>query len=265
MDVFVDRLYAALTDALRQSRDRPFSAPVTVAEIYQDLVPYRVVRGAIGFEMNADYEHALLQLLAGIDGLARIEPDQAANELRNELKSPNPNVGLFRKFAACDVWIADPGDAEPSLPVDQDQVDVRSATASADTHEPGAGDVFSGQRTAAAFAEEPFAPEPVDDTDAVAPADPDDDVLELDANEVVNETQPAAMRRDQPMSPSSDATPSDGPRRCAFCDTPLPAGRLIRFCPHCGADQTRRPCVECGEPLDSGWRFCIACGAGQDA
>lgn len=247
MDVFVDRLYAALTDALRQSRDRPFSAPVTVAEIYQDLVPYRVVRGAIGFEMNADYEHALLQLLAGIDGLARMEPDQAATELRHELESPNPNVGLFRKFAACDVWIADPGDEEP--PVAESQSAVQE----------------SGREESAA--DERFAPEPVDEMDAATPAVQDDDVLELNADEVVNETNHTATTatHDQPMNSSSDASPGDGPRRCVFCDTPLPAGRLIRFCPHCGADQTRRPCVECGEPLDNGWRFCVACGAGQDA
>lgn len=112
MDVYVERLYTALTDALRRSRPRPFEAPVTVAEIYQELVPYRVVRASLGFEMNADYEHAVLQLLAGAGGLTRLEPESAAAELRAELSMPNPNVGLFRKFAGCDVWIAAPADPD---------------------------------------------------------------------------------------------------------------------------------------------------------
>jgi hypothetical protein len=104
-DGLVERLLAALSDALRRTRKDPFGAPVTVAEIYQDLVPYRSVRTALGFQMNADYEHTVLRLLAGEGDLARLEPQEAREELRSELDMPNPNVGLFRKFAACDVWV----------------------------------------------------------------------------------------------------------------------------------------------------------------
>ncbi|MGH7443978.1 MAG: zinc ribbon domain-containing protein [Longimicrobiales bacterium] len=253
MDVYVDRLYAALTDALRQSRDRPFAAPVTVAEIYQDLVPYRVVRVLLGFEMNADYEHALLQLLSGADGLARIEPEEAAAELRSELTSPNPNVGLFRKFAACDVWITDPGDG------------AESAADAGFAPEPVDEDAATSAHTSAESDDEHAKWRPRASSDAGAAA-ATDEVLELNADEVVDEeTGTAEAARDTPMTAAANTPLRDGPRRCGFCDTPLPAGRLIRFCPHCGGDQTRRPCVECGEPLESGWRFCIACGAAQDA
>jgi hypothetical protein len=48
---------------------------------------------------------------------------------------------------------------------------------------------------------------------------------------------------------------------CTFCEAQLPMQRQARFCPYCGADQTTRPCRACGEPLESGWVFCIACGA----
>jgi hypothetical protein len=104
----VVRLYGALVDAVQATRPGSFAAPVTVAEIYQDLVPYRAVKANLGFAMNADYEHALLRLLAGVGECARLEPVEAAAELRDELESPNPNVGIFRKFAGCDVWIAPP-------------------------------------------------------------------------------------------------------------------------------------------------------------
>jgi hypothetical protein len=241
MDAYVEKLYAALTDALRQGRSRPFSAPVTVAEIYQDLVPYRVVRSTIGFEMNADYEHALLELLAGSADYARLEPEEAAEELRAELSSPNPNVGLFRKFAACDVWIADPGtppeEAERFAPEptdDERAMDGRRAVAAASSQ------TAAGAGTA---------------------APPAEDVLELDATEVVDEARAAAPAR--PDAAAGERR-TDGIRRCGFCDATLPAGRLIRFCPYCGGDQTRRPCASCGESLEQGWRFCVACGAPQE-
>lgn len=111
----ISRLHRYLLDALEQTRDDPFDKPVTVAEIYQDLVPYRRARTALGVELNADFEHALLRLLAGEDDRVRLEPEQARDELARELESPNPNVGLYRKFAACDVWILPLPEGEAAL------------------------------------------------------------------------------------------------------------------------------------------------------
>jgi hypothetical protein len=56
--------------------------------------------------MNADYEYALLRLLAGEGDLARLEPSEVRESLRSELDSPNPNVSMFRDYANCDVWVA---------------------------------------------------------------------------------------------------------------------------------------------------------------
>jgi hypothetical protein len=39
----------------------------------------------------------------------------------------------------------------------------------------------------------------------------------------------------------------------------------VLFCPHCGSDQSQRPCGSCGETLDAQWRFCIACGTAAGA
>jgi len=102
MDI-LDRLHDALIRALREDGRDPYGRPVTVAEVYQDLVPYRLIRSDLAFEMNADYEHTVLRLLAGERNLAELEPAEARSELAEELESPNPNVGLFRKFAGCDV------------------------------------------------------------------------------------------------------------------------------------------------------------------
>jgi hypothetical protein len=115
----VGRLHDHLVEVLKQRRGPGFSGPVTVAEIYQELVPYRAVRSEAGFGMNADYEHALLRLLAGEAGLARLEPDSARAEIEAELESANPNVSIYRAYAGCDVWIrvgADPIVSRPEEP-----------------------------------------------------------------------------------------------------------------------------------------------------
>ena len=108
MDNSVEKLHRALVTAIAQARDGDFNRPVTVSEIYQQLLPYRAARSAVGFEMNADYEYALLRLLSGEGNFARLEPGEVRETLRSELESPNPNVSLFREYANCDVWITAP-------------------------------------------------------------------------------------------------------------------------------------------------------------
>jgi hypothetical protein len=108
MDNSVERLHLALVRAIEQTRAGDLDRPVTVSEIYQQLIPYRAARAAVGFDMNADYEYALLRLLAGEGNFARLEPGEVRETLRSELESPNPNVSLFREYANCDVWISPP-------------------------------------------------------------------------------------------------------------------------------------------------------------
>lgn len=110
-DEVVTRLYRALVRELRR-REHPAGRPVTVAEVYQTLVPYAAVRSAIGVELNGDYEHALLRLLSGERNLVRLEPETAREALQREVNTPYPLVGLYRKFSSCDVWVVTPEAAE---------------------------------------------------------------------------------------------------------------------------------------------------------
>jgi RNA polymerase subunit RPABC4/transcription elongation factor Spt4 len=64
-----------------------------------------------------------------------------------------------------------------------------------------------------------------------------------------------------PATPPKPATPGVAASSCAFCSQVLPVGRTVRFCPHCGGDQSSRPCPSCGEVLEREWRYCIACGS----
>ena len=85
--------YDALVEVINAQRPDYLTGPFTVAEIYQNLVPYGLHRDRIGVEMNGDYEDALLRLLAGEGGYLILESEAALRNLREELESPNPNTG----------------------------------------------------------------------------------------------------------------------------------------------------------------------------
>lgn len=251
----LQRLHALLVEAVRERRGAdPHAAPVTVAEIYQELVPYRQVRAAIGLELNADYEHTLLRLLSGESQLARIEPMAAREQMQRELESPNPNVGLYRKFAGCDVWLLESTSPTPTWVAEHlaEAGDADGASAAPAESAPVARGVDRARRSITADWEPADVP-PADEPPAAAEPSPQP------------EQPPAAT-----TGPDSDSVAAPATRHvplgtdaghCAFCDSALPAGRPIRFCPFCGANQSQRPCTTCGEPLRQDWAFCIACGA----
>jgi len=97
------RFHRVLVDEIREKRPEYLDGPFTVAEIYQQLVPYGSHRDRIGVEMNGDYEDLLLRLLAGEGGYLRLESDAARSRLRSELDSAHPDTGIYREFAAADV------------------------------------------------------------------------------------------------------------------------------------------------------------------
>lgn len=112
----IHRLNHHLREAARQTVPAALNGePITVAEIYQRLIPYRVVRGELGILELAQYEHALLRLLAGESGYLRVESPEAREELRRELANSNPILGIYRDFAAVPVRLV----ADPASEADQ--------------------------------------------------------------------------------------------------------------------------------------------------
>lgn len=279
----VERLYARLIDALHRSRPDPFAAPVTVAEIYQELVPYRVVRAEIGFDMNADYEHALLRLLSGEAGRVRLEPKEAAETIQRELRTSNPNLSMYREYAGCDVWVRpatpvphDAGSGEPparngsDMEKSGDERPLAAFATFAVSTEARAG----GATRAPASPPESRPPAPPASSSPTAPVSaspvepepwspPDDDDEATVAGPVpeVATVEPGAGGNRLTAEPIEAMEEEATAGRCAFCEMQLPAGRAVRFCPYCGTNQTKRSCAECGDVVEGGWAYCVACGA----
>lgn len=274
LDPVVARLHGCLVEAVRRRGVEPWAAPLKVSEIYEELVPYREVRGRLGVDLNADYEHALLRLLAGEGGLLRLEPEAAREELRQEAESPYPFVGSYRKFSASDVWITtalveSASDAE----TDGDVEAARNAKAT--EHAKATERVETTDRAEAAAHVKtdgrPVVPveqggEPAAERDPVTPT-VSTQVAAPAFVERAGETPTPESEQVQPFA-SAPAEERRSPDRrvaaraaeCAFCNQPLPVGRRVRYCPSCGSDQRLRPCPRCDEVLERTWRFCVNCG-----
>lgn len=99
----LERFHEVLLQEIRESRPEYLTEPFTVAEIYQELVPYRSHRDRIGVDINGDYEDALLRMLSGEGGYLRLDSEVALREIQKELEGSNPNSALFHEFAAAEV------------------------------------------------------------------------------------------------------------------------------------------------------------------
>lgn len=267
----LSRFHRALVRQIYARNPDHLESPFTVAEIYQNLVPYRTHRDEIGVEMNADYEHALLRLLAGEGDLLTLESRTARQEIREELNSPNPNTGMYRDFAAADVRLNPEflredmfQGVEPAASVTDSFDD--DITIPEEEEEPMDDVVMDGEFDAGGLNEEglekleveplgaglePLEEEPSEedlDSEAV-PMEVSGEIDDLETMEGVVPVEEGAEEEDLP--------PFDN---CPWCREDLPQQARVRFCPFCGSNVQLRPCPACGEELRLNWRFCIACG-----
>ncbi len=147
----LDRLHRLLVASLRERGADALERPFTIAEIYQDLVPYRRHRDDLAVEMNGDYEHLLLRFLSGEGGYVQLEFEPALRAIRKELEASNPSTGVYRDYAAADVRLL-----------------VREAAAP-DTRAAGAGDAGAASAVEPP-ADEPAPVEPAGSRGATTPA-----------------------------------------------------------------------------------------------
>ena len=261
----LERFHRALIEEIQTQRPDYLTGPFTVAEIYQNLVPYGSHRDRIGVEMNGDYEHALLRLLAGEGGYLVLDSEPALQALRAEVESANPNTGLYREFAAVDVrlnqaYLDLSAAAMDQLPDLVRELEAEDPVTMADLA-PGAAqsaDLGIVPPGVDIFAEpEPELPLPAVATAATYEA-------EGQAEPSDGEPEPAGRPPLAPEfvepEPEPAASAGDG-GACRWCGESLPERSPLNFCPFCGTDQNLVPCTSCGSEIEPGWNYCASCGS----
>jgi hypothetical protein len=263
----LERFHRALIEEIQTQRPEYLTSSFTVAEIYQNLVPYGSHRDRIGVEMNGDYEDALLRLLAGEGGYLILDSETALKELRAELGRANPNTGLYREFAAVDVRLnpaylelsASALDQLPDLVHEleaDDPVTMAALAPSEETSElgivPPGADIFAD--------DDGHGSPPPEETDT--PLGEDEPLRSRErpplAPEYVEEPRPNGA--DAVAPPPAGEGDEQVAVECKWCRAELPRRDNVNFCPYCGTDVLLVPCRSCSAEIEPGWRFCAACG-----
>lgn len=99
----IDLLFRRLVLAA-QAADA-LARPIEVGEILDTLATYRAARRDGTIETHDDYLHAMMQILAGERELVFAD-DLMQDDLRNEVASPNPDLGVLRTYASAKVRLS---------------------------------------------------------------------------------------------------------------------------------------------------------------
>ena len=101
----LDRTFRHLLQTIQTRYPAYLTQPFEVAELYQNILPYRHHRRELGLETNQDYELVLLQLLSGARDYLVVN-DEMRERLARELASPNPDPGAFREFSTSQIALS---------------------------------------------------------------------------------------------------------------------------------------------------------------
>lgn len=230
----LDRLFRRVVHNVRASYPDLLTQPFEVAQLYQQVVPYRLNRRELGVATVEEYELALMQLLAGTRGYLTGDADMQ-RALRDELEGMSPDLSAYRGYANSHVAIA----ADAVRNIDQQAI---------------------GYGAAASAALEPVVAERATERIGARATPPASGAAEPHPHQPVSE-MPSSSGASQPAPGArhgGDA--ATGHTACRYCGGSLPHGKSIVYCPYCGHDLTVQHCPACNTELEIGWRFCITCG-----
>jgi hypothetical protein len=219
----LDRMFNRLVQNIRTSFPHLLDRPFEVAQLYQQILPYRLNRQELQLESIDEYELTLMQLLSGERGYLGGDSDMQS-ALRTELRSPNPDLGAYRAWATATVAL------EPAA--------VRALEIKVAVPSPALAVTTAPTSPTAPLAWTARA------TDPVAVGRPSVALSNGVAAKSLLERE-SLVGRGLP---------------CRHCSAALPEGREVTFCPYCGQNLRTKYCPACSTELELDWRFCIVCG-----
>jgi hypothetical protein len=243
----LDPLFRLLARVLSASTPPRLHEPISINELMDALLPYRLVRRELGVDTSEDYETLILRLCAGEGGFVQADAaTQAA--LHAEAAKPIPDLALLRVYGDTHIVLR----TDPLLAARDDRPEQRYAPPGHRAAEPAAVQEPEAVEEEVEEEELPGVGDPEADTEDAWLPDP---VFEANASAI------AERKPDADAAPAAGPSDSDRPQvRCPFCGGLLPARMVINFCPHCGMGQDVGTCRNCGADMDVGWRYCVSCG-----
>lgn len=112
----LDRMFHTLVRVARERYPAFLTGSFTVADIHQQILPYRHHRRELGLETNQEYELILMELLTGARGYLDVD-ERLRDELGKELLSPSPEPSRVRDYADASVSINPAALSAIALPV----------------------------------------------------------------------------------------------------------------------------------------------------
>jgi hypothetical protein len=223
----LEGLFRRLVREIVSSDPERIHHSMTVGEVTETYLPYRVARRTLDLHAADEYETLLVRLFAGEGGMVHLHDPTVRDRFSAQAAASLPDLDILRREADArfEFWnealtyALGPGDRAYAPPVE-------------DEPEPAA---------------DPLEPEPTGEF-----------VVDVDDDEpfgIPIEDEPDAEPFDARMPVASP----EG-ARCGYCGGLLPTGRAVNFCPSCGQSQTGARCPECRNDVEEGWRHCVTCG-----
>lgn len=97
-------MFQTLVRAIEVKQPALLTAPFTVGELHQQILPYRHFRRELGLETNQEYEMVLMELLTGARGYLDVD-ERLKDGLGRELTAGSPEPSRVRDFADAHVAI----------------------------------------------------------------------------------------------------------------------------------------------------------------
>jgi hypothetical protein len=249
----VDLLFRRLV--LAASAADALARPIDVGELLETFVPYRAARRDGQLDTNDDYLHAMMQLVAGEKEYLFVD-ELMQDDLRNELKSSNPDLSLLRLYLNTKVRISTT--AAQYVMSGNTDIDLRPPT-------PGGTPVIP-MAAAPAASKEPVAATVAAEESDDAPSAPAKSTASRRSSGSIPTTPVSTTSKSTPPLPMAplaapsvvSASPTAG--SCSYCAQPLPGDRAVRYCPGCGFDLHVRRCAGCSAEIEAEWKFCVTCG-----